>query len=94
MTVTLLARRKPAVLDAFLYRGLEDKDELLVWLKTRRKVGYGIYDRVDKVVLDTPDWGRLIIKSDYWILHVGRGKFEVLTQGEFDSRYDLVGSCE
>lgn len=91
---TLLARRKPAVLDAFYYGGLEDKVELLAWLKARRKAGYGIQDRVDKVLLDTPNHGRIIIQSTWWVLHIGRGAFQVLTQREYDDQYDTIGVSE
>lgn len=91
---SLLARRRPAVLDATLYRGFESREVTVAWLRERRPTGTGIFDRISHLVLDTPDVGRVVIKPESYIVHVGRGKFEVLTQTEFDARYDLIGFDE
>lgn len=94
MGAALLARPKPRAFDALYFAEFDDLPAAFAWLRERRQHGFGLHRQVTSILVDTPDKGRIPFKPGDWALHLGRGRFEILTEREFRDNYDLIGACE
>lgn len=94
MPRVLTALSKPVEVDAVRFTLPEQVPDILTWLQSRRGVGFSNVEHRTKVFVDTGTGLPAEARLGDWILALPRRRFEVLSNADFEQRYDLVGFSE